>query len=261
MTRLKMFWWNELPNFGDALNPILVKRFFNTDVEWAPLREAALVGAGSCLQWVASEVTVNPHEMHVWGTGYMYDKESPVASELVRHHAVRGKDSARLGKLDSVALGDPGILCPLLFDKPISKKYRVGIVPHLWNQDDVELPDITSRYSDVKIINVRHDPLEIVEQIASCDFIFASSLHGLIVADSFNIPNQWVGFNKKLFGGGWKFADYYSVYDIALPRMLQFTMNLVEQDKVDQLTGSFKPRAGIKEMQRSLIQSFPKNID
>lgn len=259
MKQVKMFWWNEQPNFGDALNPILLKHFFDIEAVWSPLSEARLVGAGSCLQWVASEVKAHPHEMHIWGTGYMYDKESPVASSMVKHHAVRGANSKLLGKLTDVVLGDPGILSSLLFEKQIGKKYRVGVVPHLWNQDDDVLTSIANHYSDVKIISVSDDPLIVLEDIASCDFIFSSSLHGLIVADSFGIPNQWVGLTKELFGGNWKFDDYYSVYNIKQQKMLKFSKQLIMQREIEKLINNFEPRNGIKEMQQSLIQAFPKN--
>ena len=48
-----------------------------------------------------------------------------------------------------------------------------------------------------------------MEQLNSCDYILSSSLHGLIFADSYNIPNLWVRFGSKVDGDGFKYRDYY----------------------------------------------------
>ena len=52
------------------------------------------------------------------------------------------------------------------------------------------------------------------EDIDKCDFILSSSLHGIIVADSFNIPNAWIYLTDKVIGKGFKFHDYFSAIGI-----------------------------------------------
>jgi pyruvyltransferase len=39
--------------------------------------------------------------------------------------------------------------------------------------------------------------------------IASSSLHGLILADAYGIPNVWMCLNKDTGGGEFKFKDYY----------------------------------------------------
>ena len=39
-------------------------------------------------------------------------------------------------------------------------------------------------------------------------------MHGLIAADSLGIPNQWFALSEQVIGNGYKFADYYSVFEI-----------------------------------------------
>ena len=53
------------------------------------------------------------------------------------------------------------------------------------------------------------NPLETATLIASCNFIISSSLHGLIAADSLNIPHVWMKISNKIIGGNWKFNDYF----------------------------------------------------
>lgn len=256
-----MYWWNEQPNFGDALNPIILKKLFGKEAIWSPLETAELVGAGSCLQWVAKAVRKNPHEMHVWGTGYIFDEEPAVESRLVTHHAIRGQYSKEYGHLNEAVLGDPGVLSPLLFNKTIPKRYKVGIVPHLWNMNDTELKKTKDLDLNVSIIDVTRPPLEVIEKIAACEFIFSSSLHGLIVADSFGIPNQWVTFDRIPFGSDWKFNDYYSIYNLkSKPRSEEFAahfFNIGVEDRIN----NFENRSGIDEIQKALIGSFPKSIN
>ena len=54
-----------------------------------------------------------------------------------------------------------------------------------------------------------NNPLETATLIASCNFIISSSLHGLIAADSLNIPHVWMKISNKIIGGNWKFNDYF----------------------------------------------------
>jgi hypothetical protein len=37
-----------------------------------------------------------------------------------------------------------------------------------------------------------------------------TSLHGIITADALGIPNHWLRVSENVFGGDWKFLDYFS---------------------------------------------------
>ena len=45
-------------------------------------------------------------------------------------------------------------------------------------------------------------------------------MHGLILADSYGIPNQWVRFGDRIIGGEYKYKDYYSTTDNYSPRCI-----------------------------------------
>ena len=67
--------------------------------------------------------------------------------------------------------------------------------------------------SSVIIISPKNSWEYVVKKLASeCDYIASSSLHGLIIADSLQIPNQWVQLINSTTAtivGQYKFIDYY----------------------------------------------------
>ena len=49
-------------------------------------------------------------------------------------------------------------------------------------------------------------------QLSKCKRVISSSLHDLILADSLVIPNIRIILSNKIYGGNFKFNDYYSSY-------------------------------------------------
>jgi hypothetical protein len=60
------------------------------------------------------------------------------------------------------------------------------------------------------VIDVRREPEAVFRDVAACESILSSSLHGLITADSFGIPSAWIELSSKVLGDGFKFRDYFS---------------------------------------------------
>lgn len=104
-------------------------------------------------------------------------------------------------------------------------------------------------------IDVGRDPLDVITQIASCDFIFSGSLHGLIIADSFAIPNRWLTLDPEPFGGRWKFDDYYSVFDLELkPTYVRPDLDI---RTIVNTHETKYPRPGLDTLQKKLVSAFP----
>ena len=60
-------------------------------------------------------------------------------------------------------------------------------------------------------------PNEVIDKICSCENIISSSLHGLVISDSYNIPNCLFVSRESMLAihhnqGAFKFKDYYSVF-------------------------------------------------
>jgi len=90
-------------------------------------------------------------------------------------------------------------------------KYTLGIVPHYVDQNHPALRALSERYpTEIKVIDVRDGVEQIVGQIAECEQIISSSLHGLIAADALCKRNKWILISSRVLGGQFKFRDYFS---------------------------------------------------
>ena len=152
--------------------------------------------------------------LEIWGSGFRSDKS--------RIHVLPRKVHSVRGPLTRQALIRQGIDCPEVYGDPallVSKyyrpkpgrKYKYGIIPHYADEKNPLVRAIISR-PDVLVISMAdykhwHD---IPDAVCSCEMIVSSSLHGLIVADSYGIPNMWVRFSDNIAGGNFKYLDYFA---------------------------------------------------
>jgi pyruvyltransferase len=63
-----------------------------------------------------------------------------------------------------------------------------------------------------------------------CKIVLSSSLHGLVLADSFQIPNKRIVLSNNIIGGDFKFKDYYSGIDneYRIPKKVQTLNDMFE---------------------------------
>ena len=203
-TRVKSYWWTEIPNFGDALSPLLAERFGEIKVKWDTISHAQLASIGSILEHIPplwDGIVLGSGKLFEFSRLHLYTKTATIL-------AIRGPLSAR-GIAGSFAIGDPGILVNDLVG-PQEKQWDLGIIPH-WQ--DNELAGKFSRmvpapYNYV-VINPGDDPLVVLRQIAACRRVVTSSLHGMIAADAFGIPRRVEECAALARDGGlFKFRDY-----------------------------------------------------
>lgn len=268
---MKLFYYStHHRNFGDALNPYLMERILHIPIKKCNFAKAEMVGVGSLLQKSTAPgyslfkrvSGVFKPELQVMSSGFI--RMIPDNHVLIRKldvKAVRGYETRRIiekltGAPCNAAVGDGGLLYPLLLDTVPEKKYSVGIIPHYCNQGQPMIREIAALHPGAKIIDVLDDPLDVLKNIASCETILSSSLHGLIVADAMNIPNRHVLFSNNVIGDGFKFRDYYSVFDAAnvLP-----SLSAEEAVKMssDELFGEYiSKQARICELQNTLLAAM-----
>lgn len=192
-----------LNNFGDQYNKDLLN-FFGYKLVYAKgWKESDVALTGSILQHYPPDF-----KGRILGTGFIDSKYSR-KNVLWNTKILRGPLTAKqCGQIDDpVVYGDPGILASLVFSQDKIKKYLLGIVPHYVDYDYAY--KLFKNSTDVNIINVRQSASKVAKEIQSCEYIASSSLHGLIFADSFRIPNIHLKFGDLLFGNLHKFNDYY----------------------------------------------------
>lgn len=250
-------YFNELPNVGDLIGPYLVRKITGREVYLAKTSIfPRLLTVGSVLGAASENSTI-------WGSGSIDGRPLQNKLDPKRISAVRGKLTLNLIRrtlpvAESVPLGDPALLMPKFFSPAIEKRYDVGIVPHYADFDLVARLSIDGKI-DAKILDVRSEPEVFIESMLECRQIISSSLHGLILADAYKIPNMWVKFSDRLVGGKWKFHDYYSVTDeknpilheIADLRDLQEAIRIVtSRSEVAEFDGSIDELLEVFPLQR-----------
>lgn len=256
MKPIKLYWSSGLKkgrkNVGDWLSPALVELLSGHPVIHAGPNACDLVAIGSILQRVKHHFW--NRRIHVWGTGFIA-LQAPV-SGYHYYHAVRGHETAALIKNTSItAFGDPGLLVDRLLPnyENINKQYAIGLIPHYKDQDNPQLQAFIERMPHTIFIDVLAEPLDFLRQVASCEFILSSSLHGLIVADAFQIPNAWIELSQLVRGEQFKFRDYYSVFEI-VPKPKD--LNYLHLSDIENIVAEYS-RPGLTQIQTNLVSSFP----
>jgi len=200
-------------NFGDAFNLWLVTELSGRKViriQSEYFNGEHMMAAGSILDH-AREATL------VWGSG-LISSEIHFHEELNNVRAVRGRlTQKRLldkGIPCPSVFGDPALLVPRLYQPqchPEERKFKIGIIPHYVDKSHAWLQPFLKQ-SDIQIIDIQQESIfRFIDDVCSCEIILSSSLHGLIIADAYGIPNVWIKLSDKVIGGDFKFMDYYSI--------------------------------------------------
>ena len=61
-----------------------------------------------------------------------------------------------------------------------------------------------------------------IDDICSCEAIVSSSLHGIIIADAYEIPNVWISLDENHPDDNFKFKDYYLSVNKDISKPLNF---------------------------------------
>lgn len=218
-------------NFGDILGKYIVEKISKkriTRVLHPSMRRYKFfikhyLTVGSILE-VANKNSV------VWGSGIMrrYDFIKKAKFLAVRGPITR-KRLLELGYKVPELYGDPAVLVPLFFNSKPQKKYKLGIIPHYIDYQEVHEKfknDIELNIIDLLTCNVE----EVIHKILECDSIISSSLHGVIVPHAYGIPALWVKFSDKLGGDNIKFYDYFESIDIHYDKEFIIQINDVKTE-------------------------------
>lgn len=191
-------------NWGDALSPVLVELL-------AGKKALHLEGLHHDRYLVIGSILGGANERaEVWGSGFIHENEQVIGPPRAVH-AVRGPLSRERLLKQGVdcpeVYGDPALLLPRFFNPQVSKRYSVGIIPHYIDKAHSWL-EPWRRDPQVLVLDVEGGIQKFVRAVKSCEVILSSSLHGLICADAYGVPNAWIQFSDDVIGGDFKFRDY-----------------------------------------------------
>ncbi len=204
---LPLFYWNNgrFCNFGDCISPVLVERIVDKPFRKTCARKKKSVFAiGSILHFARTGDVI-------WGSGIngKIRKKNHYAFNRLDVRAVRGPLTKKyLKKHFNIeappVYGDPGLLFSLFFpefkkDTPRKRKYT--IIPHYSENH------LFPKNAFPNVVYPTQPWEEVLEAICESEFVISSSLHGLILAESYGIPARMlrVTENEPLF----KYKDYY----------------------------------------------------
>lgn len=268
---LKVYWYKPDPphelNFGDNITGDIIERLWGLECEWADVQDCELIGAGSIVGMV---VRRNPehHKIKVWGSGLMFADKlwgggqvgEELNSEDLDIYAVRGPlTGGRVATSRELVFGDPGLLANLVYSRAPKVTHKIGVVAHFIDADNPML-DAAQKNNACKLISPLQSPEKVARDITSCQLILSSSLHGLIFADSFGVPNFWAPMSDRVAGGDYKFKDYYMSTGRELAEV-DFAKFVAGDVDTGGLITSYKPVNNLRKMQRKLIASFPYQIE
>lgn len=203
-------------NYGDELNIYLLKNLLPTKnifnvintCRWATKNAINYLVIGSLIEEFTTANSI------IWGAGAIEGGSHVLRNKPYEVKAVRGhltREFLLKNQVDCPEVyGDPALLTPLIYNREVSKKYELGIIPHV---SEINHPDV-KRLEQVGVKVIRFDKYndwhDVIDEIRSCRGIVSSSLHGLILSDAYSIPNAWISLNDDLLGGYFKFHDYFS---------------------------------------------------
>jgi len=272
--------YQKIGNMGDLLNELIVEKVLGYRIELSDRWKCRTTGIGSHLilfftpeskrpglpKRIAQKVygALQP-PVQIWSTGFLdYSDETHHAIRReVNVSAVRGELSRRrletiLGRELDVPLGDGGLLASRLFEKPIPKKYAIGVIPHFREAHEPRFRELQESYPNSVLVDLAAEPMSVIRTIAECETIVSSALHGLIVADSFGIPNKRLVYSKQMLGDGFKYDDYYSAFDL---RVKPFDLNEGGAPPIESVVEDYGIRpAAVKEKQDRLIEAFSRYV-
>ena len=204
-------------NFGDRLNEYILNKISKKKVVFSHniinfLNKKVYSFIGSILDY--SRI----RNLTVLGSGYINSNRTnsiiPKRVEFIRGHLSLSKYNKLTKKDIKVPFGDPSILVKKLYNPNLPKIYDYGIIPHYIDKNNPFLSElireISSKSLKYILIDVFDKTENIIDNIKKSKKILSSSLHGLIISDLYCVPNRWVKFSENIYGGNFKFDDYYS---------------------------------------------------
>ncbi len=259
------FWWDRKANFGDAVGPWLAATLSGRDVvNVRPTKDTPVPAQGRATALVGSIIhMIGRPDVDIWGAGLMrpLSAKSPlrrltgIRVHAVRGHLTRNELQAKLGWEVPEILGDPALLLPRHYTpRPSTHSERkIAFVPHMSHRPHFKSLDQDS----FDVVDVRDDLTIVVDGIANARVCVSTSLHGLIIAQTYGVPWVWLNITDAELGGGeFKFNDFFSTLSGSAPARVDVSRDeLADLDLEEVARRSALPRLDVDL--EALESAFP----
>lgn len=189
--RVNLNYWWEKPNLGDDLSHVIVE--YMLSLRNIPFDKP--VHGRKHLYAVGSIITAGIQDCTVWGSGVLFATMlNRVKGRKLDIRSVRGPVTrimlTDMGYDVPEVYGDPVIILPDIYTPTkVEKKYKYGVIVHkdqkFTSYDDEEF----LKREDVLLIDIRtRDYKGFVDKVVCCEKIISSSLHGIIISESYGVP-------------------------------------------------------------------------
>lgn len=202
---------------------------------------------GSIIQYGYVDATV-------WGSGFAYNPYFEIGLfhrsgfRNLDVRCVRGPLSRKtlidLGHDCPEVYGDPAVLTPLIYNPKIEKSKDYIIIPQVEREYEFE-----GIGEDENIVSMNNDYTYVVDKIKSAHKVISSSMHGIILAESYGVPA--VFYQNREDGMNYKFIDWYN----SSSREFSSCKTLRESINHDPM-----PLPDVSILQKNLLDSFPYDL-
>lgn len=251
---LKANWDIHLNNFGDCLTPVLLKHYGYIPIYVGDRNKSDILTAGSILQWVSEN-----YDGIILGSGGTNKKYSFKKAKVVGLRGNITLNNIKSLSSNNIVLGDPGLIMNYVFPKKENKIYDIGIVPHYLDKSNNNFMSFIKNIQGINycVIDVLKSPKEVINNIKKCKNIFSSSLHGLVIADAFNIPNArfYISETQPNFKT-YKWEDYYSAID---SNDVPHELNL--NDNYEDIIKKMRLHTAAVRRQQNILDATFKNLN
>lgn len=260
-------YWAGHKNMGDELSPYLVNKITGREIVYADDSDSnKLVGVGSIINYANAF-----SRSYIWGSGLLTRKSIRNRLIPVRKIFCKSRIFAVRGPLTGAVLnshglqspgiwGDPALLLPIFYTPRAARTSKnLGIICHqrhvkVAKEDFLE----NSKFRLISIFRSGNDDIEsFIDELTSCDCIYSTSLHGVVVAHAYGIPAQWISFKGIPIHSDedFKFNDYFlgAIQEV----QSKLIIDSLDQESIQFLQRSRVARARKFVGQNRLLDAFP----
>ena len=247
--RVNLNYWAGNPNLGDAISPVVVEDMLS--LKGADLSKK--VTGTKHLYAIGSVITAGIQDGTVWGSGILYTTLGyRIKNRNLDIRAVRGPVTRMMlmeyGYDVPEIYGDPAtLMTEIYFPKNSEKKYKYGIVAHKNGSKYLSNPEVLGE--SYKLIDIKTDDYKtFIDDLLSVEYVISSSLHGIILAESYGIPAMMVQPDFSMF----KYYDWYGATNRSEFPVIKSLEEVKEKE--------FLPVPDLSEMRNRLKKAFPYDL-